>query len=160
MFFDQNKKVLVLAARDQDVEHLLDETNINSDNIMIVSNFEGLIEDPYSDCMRSIIIAIYQEKVEEIMIVGSTEDRENKVDVQTIMEQMNESKRMRESIKTINKLFQYNIPKFPYDSVRDWLKGSKSERVDVEKIAEKIRQHPLVPEDVKVRGLVLDKELV
>ena len=51
-------------------------TNIQQENMLTIHSYDSV--HPYGDIMRSIIIAIYQENVEEIFVVG-IEDKETEV---------------------------------------------------------------------------------
>ncbi|MFX3623743.1 MAG: carbonic anhydrase [Ectobacillus sp.] len=159
MYLDENKKVLFVTRMDQKLEQLLQQvTNIHPKNMLILNSFGPVISHPYSDLMRDIIIAIYQENVEEIFIVGTTEGQENTVDKQNLLNKIYESERVKEKMQTLDYLFQNCMPEFPNVSVSDWLEGSKTVVEGIQKSVDIIRHHPLIPSHVKVRSLFINRK--
>jgi len=159
MYLDENKKVLFVIGMDQTLEQLLQQvTNIHPKNMVILNSFGPVISHPYSDLMRDIIIAIYQENIEEIFVVGTTESQENTVGKQNLLKKIYESERVKEKIQTLEYLFQNCMPEFPNVSVSDWLEGSKTVTEGIEKSVNIIRHHPLIPSHVKVHGLFMNRE--
>ncbi|MFH3639850.1 hypothetical protein WAH83_23750, partial [Acinetobacter baumannii] len=63
----KNKKVLLLTDMEHGIESIIQQvTNIQQENMLTIHSYDSVIVHPYGDIMRSIIIAIYQENVEEI----------------------------------------------------------------------------------------------
>ncbi|WP_026679397.1 hypothetical protein [Fictibacillus gelatini] len=159
MKLDKNKKVLFLIGMNQNLEQRLQQaTNFDPNNVLILSSYGPEISHPYSDVMRDIIIAVYQEKVEEIFVVGTTENVEDRVDKQKLLNKIYDSERVKENIQTIESLFQNYMPEFPNGSVNDWLAGSETVAEGIQKSVNIIRQHPLIPSHVKVHGLFMNSE--
>ena len=74
---DEKKKVLFVIGMDHKLEHLIKQnTNINPENIMVLQRYEPVIS-PFGDLMRDIIIAVYQENVEEIFVVATKDNQTN-----------------------------------------------------------------------------------
>ncbi|MEI4616241.1 carbonic anhydrase, partial [Bacillus cereus] len=66
----KNKKVLLLTDIKHGIEPIIQQvTNIQQENMLTIHSYDSVIVHPYGDIMRSIIIAIYQENVEEIFVV-------------------------------------------------------------------------------------------
>ncbi|MGC4378922.1 carbonic anhydrase [Fictibacillus sp. Mic-4] len=159
MKLDKNKKVLFLIGMNQNLEQRLQQaTNFDPNNVLILSSYGPEISHPYSDVMRDIIIAVYQEKVEEIFVVGTTENVEDRVDKQKLLNKIYDNERVKENIQTIESLFQNYMPEFPTGSVSDWLAGSETVAEGIQKSVNIIRQHPLIPSHVKVHGLFMNSE--
>jgi carbonic anhydrase len=102
--------------------------------------------------MRSVIIAIYQENVEEIFVVGTKDKRTDTVNVLTQFEST------KDKIKTLDYLFQNCKPEFSGDTLDEWLNGKENGSGNIEKSVDIIRHHPLVPSYVKVRGLIVNNK--
>lgn len=67
----KHKKVLLLTDIEQGIEPIIQQvTNIQRENMLTIHSCDSVIVHPFGDIMRSIIIAIYQENVEEIFVVG------------------------------------------------------------------------------------------
>ena len=68
------------------MEHKLEcfmkaDTNINPENIIILQSYGPVISQPFDDLMRDIIVAVYQENVEEIFVVATKDDQKNTWDI-------------------------------------------------------------------------------
>ena len=124
-------------------------TNIQQENMLTIHSYDSVIVHPYGDIMRSIIIAIYQENVEEIFVVG-IEDKETEVVNLEIQ---------RDSIKITGTryLFENCMPEFSSGSLDEWLSGKENVSENIEKSIDMICHHPLVPSDVKVHGFKIDR---
>ena len=110
---------------------------------------------PFGDLMRDIIVAVYQENVEEIFVVATKDDQKNTGD---ILNKIYENKELQEKIQTLDYLFKNCMPEFPEGSISEWLEGSKTLTDGVQNNVNVIRHHPLMPSHVKVTELFIDKE--
>ncbi|MDP7988812.1 carbonic anhydrase [Bacillus sp. MHSD_36] len=147
----KNKKVLVLTDIEHGIEPIIQqETNIQQENMLNIHSYDSVIVHPYGDIMRSIIIAIYEENVEEIFVVGIEDKETSSVNLQT---QRDFIKNNRE----IDYLFKNCMPEFSSDSLNAWLSGQENVSENIEKSIDMIRHHPLVPSDIKVHGFMIDR---
>ncbi|ANC20163.1 carbonic anhydrase [Bacillus cereus] len=147
----KNKKVLLLTDIEHGIEPIIQQvTNMQQENMLTINSYDSVIVHPYGDIMRSVIIAIYQENVEEIFVVG-IEDKET--DVVNLQIQRDSIKNNRE----IDYLFENCMPEFSSDSLHEWLSGKENVSENIEKSIDMIRHHPLVPSDVKVHGFKIDR---
>ncbi|MDA2517818.1 MULTISPECIES: carbonic anhydrase [Bacillus cereus group] len=147
----KNKKVLLLTDIEYGIEPIIQQvTNIQQENMLTIHSYDSVIVHPYGDIMRSIIIAIYQENVEEIIVVG-IEDKET--DVVNLQIQRDSIKNNRE----LDYLFENCMPEFSSGSLDEWLSGKENVSENIEKSIDMICHHPLVPSDVKVYGFKIDR---
>lgn len=148
-----DKKALFLTDIENGLEPILQEvTNIRPENMLTIQSYGPVISHPYGDIMRSVIIAIYQENVEEIFVVGTKDKRTPTVNVQTQLESM------KDKIQTLDYLFQNCKPEFSGGTIDDWLNGKENGSDNIEKSVDIIRHHPLVPSNVKVQGLMVNNK--
>lgn len=151
MKVDPIKNVLFLTDLENGLEPILQEaTNIRPENMLTIQSYGSVISHPNGDIMRSVLIAIYQENVEEIFVVGSKNKRTTSVDIRTQLESM------KDKIQTLDYLFQNSKPELSGGTLREWLNGEENVSDNVEKSVTIIRNHPLIPSYVKVRGLLID----
>jgi len=154
MYLDEHKKALFLVGMDEDIEQLLQQTtNIPSKNMFIINSFGPVISHPYGDIMRDIIIAIYEENIEDIFVVGSTSNREKTINNEELLKKINKVN----NIQSLDYLFQHCMAEFYSNSLKDWLEGEKSVKEGIQKSVDIIRRHPLLPSHVKVHGFVMDR---
>ncbi|MCI3197333.1 carbonic anhydrase [Bacillus sp. HU-1818] len=151
MNVNKNKKVLFLTDIENGLEPILQEvTNTPAENMLIIQSYGAAISHPYEEIMRSVIIAIYQENVEEVFVVGTKDKRTSTGHVLTQLETM------KDKIQTLDYLFQNCRPEFSGGTFDEWLNGDENSNDAIEKSVDIIRNHPLVPSYVKVRGLIVD----
>ncbi|TCS84007.1 hypothetical protein [Tepidibacillus fermentans] len=106
--------------------------------------------------MRDIIIAVYQENVEEIFVVGTKDGQKNTVDIQDLLNKIYEKDGLKEKIQTLDYLFKNSMPEFPGGNLSEWLEGSKTLTEGIQNSVNIIRDHPLMPSHVKVHGLFVN----
>ncbi|MDR7000466.1 carbonic anhydrase [Neobacillus niacini] len=152
MCIDEKKKVLlVIGKMDQKMESIIKEKiKTDPENILILQSYQPVVS-PFSDLMRDIIIAVYQENADEI-IVAAAED--NKKNLETIVKKINENKESQKKIQTFDYLFKYCKPEFPESEIMEWLKGSVTFTDSVHTSVNVIQNHPLIPSHVKVREIL------
>jgi len=151
MKLDPIQKTLFLTDLENGLEPILQEvTNIRPENMLTIQSFGSVISHPNGDIMRSVLIAIYQENVEEIFVVGSKEKRTPRVDIRTQLESI------KDNIQTLDYLFQNSRPELAGGTLHEWLNGEENISDNIEKSVNIIRNHPLVPSYVKVRGLMIN----
>lgn len=151
MNLDKNRKALFLTDIESGVSPILQEvTNIRPESMLIIQSYGADISHPYGDIMRSVILAIYQEDVEEIFVVVTKDKRTSNVNLMTPLESM------KDKIQTLDYLFKNCRPEFSGGTLDEWLNGKENRSDNFEKIIDIIRHHPLVPSYVKVRGLIVN----
>jgi carbonic anhydrase len=150
----EQKKVLFVIGMEYKIEQIIKEnTNLNPENIFILKSYRPVIS-PFGDLMRDILIAVYQENVEEIVVAAAKDDQKTGINNKKIYE----NKDLQEKIRTFDYLFQNCQPEFPEGSIKEWLEGSKTSTESVQNSVNILRQHPLMPSNVKVRELFIGNE--
>ncbi|HSQ90323.1 carbonic anhydrase, partial [Romboutsia sp.] len=147
---EPDKKIVVLSCMDTRLTDLLPKAmNLKNGDAKIIKNAGAAIMHPFGSIMRSIAVAIYEFEVEEVLIIGhhgcgmcnlNTDDLLNKVAHRGI------------SNETINMLSNAGI------DVKKWLHGFESVEESIQDSVERIKNHPLIPKDVIVHGLVICPE--
>lgn len=159
MYFDENKKALFVIGMDQESQPLLQQlTNLNPENMLTLQMYGPEISEPYGDFLRDIILTIYRENIEGIFVVGTTDDERIAVDIHELQRKMYERAEMKEKVKTIDFLFTRCRPEFRGVTFHEWLEGSKTVTEAVQKSVKLLRDHPLIPSNIRVCGLLMDKK--
>ena len=155
MNIDANKRVLLVLGMDQNPENVMKRfPSYQSNNIFILQCYGPTIS-PFGDLMRGIIFAVYQEKVEEIFVSVSKDEQKN---TKEILKKIYANKDLQEKMQTWDYLFKNCMSEFPVGSMRDWLEGNKPSNDSLQNIVNVIRNHPLMPPDVKVTELLIENE--
>ncbi|MBO0962424.1 carbonic anhydrase [Neobacillus sp. MM2021_6] len=153
---DEKKKVLYVIGMDHKLERFIKkETNVNPENIMILQRYQPLISHPLDEIMRDIIIAVFKENVEEIVVAFTDDYQKN---TENILIHINKNKELKDKIQTLEYLFNNTKPEFPTGTVSEWLQGGKTLRDGVQKTVHTIRHHPLLPSHVKVKELFIKQD--
>lgn len=145
-----DKKLAVLSCMDTRLTELLPAAlGLRNGDAKIIKNAGGLVISAFDSAMRSIIVAIYELGVEEIMVVAHSHCGACHMSYSHFHEQMIARGITDETLNVIRKCG------IDLDS---WLEGFKDTPESVRKTVETIKTHPLVPANITVRGFIIDSE--
>jgi carbonic anhydrase len=140
-----DKKLAVLSCMDTRLSVLLQEAlGLENGDAKIIKNAGAVIPSPWDSAMRSLIVAVYELGVEEIMVVAHTTCGACHMSFHHFKDLMlergiPESELSREDI-----------------DLDEWLEGFHDTEKSVRDTVETIVRHPLIPSDVTVRGFIID----
>lgn len=158
MQFDENKKALFVIGMNQKIRNWLEkEIKLKPENMLTLQIHGPEISQPYSDIMRAVILAVYQENVEEIFILGTTTDQQN-LRKENIEYKVYDQAEMRGKVKIMNYLFKHCAPECGSLTLNAWLEGSETIIEGIQKSLKVLREHPLMPSAFRVHGLLLDMD--
>ncbi|MFC5451654.1 beta-class carbonic anhydrase [Paenibacillus aestuarii] len=145
-----NKKVVVVSCMDTRLTELLPKAmNLRNGDAKILKTAGAVVSHPFGSIMRSIIVAIYDLNAHEVCVVGHHDCGMTHVNATATTKKMIERGI---SVQTIETLDYAGI------KIKDWLRGFDSVAESVRQSVEVIRNHPLIPKDIPVHGLVIDPE--
>ncbi|WP_318504114.1 carbonic anhydrase [Bacillus sp. T3] len=155
MNLEEQKKVLFVIGMEHNLETIIKQNmNINPESSLFIHRDRPEALEPFGNLMRDIIISVYMENVEEIYLV-STQDEKKKE--KSILNKIYEKIESQEEIQTLDYLFKNCMPEFPDSNLIEWLEGSQT-LTDVQKRIDVIRNHPLMPSNIKVTELFIHQE--
>lgn len=143
-----SKKIAIVSCMDTRLTELLPAAlGLKNGDAKIIKNAGGVISHPFGSVMRSLLIAIYDLDVREILVIGHTDCGARCTDSKAMKEKM-----------LLRGIPQQNIDMTEYFGVDFdlWLGGFRDLELSVKKSVEVIRKHPLVPAEIKVYGLIID----
>ena len=145
---EPNKEVLILSCMDTRLTDLLPKAlNLKNGDAKIVKNAGASIMHSFGSVIRSIVVAVYEFDVKEILVIGHhncgmcnliPNDLITKIRERGISEEV------------INTLINAGI------DIERWLHGFDSVEDSVRDSVNIIKNHPLIPKDLIVHGLVID----
>ncbi|WP_099467962.1 beta-class carbonic anhydrase [Konateibacter massiliensis] len=145
-----NKKLAIVSCMDTRLTELLPAAlGVKNGDCKIIKNAGGVISHPYGSVVRSLLIAIFELGVEEIMIIGHTDCGVGYIDVETLLGKMKARNISEDSIDMIQ---------FGGIDFNRWLGGFECVEQSVKESKELLCKHPLIPKDVAIRGFVMDVE--
>ncbi|MGZ6525369.1 MAG: beta-class carbonic anhydrase [Tumebacillaceae bacterium] len=143
-------KIVVVSCMDTRLTELLPRAmNLKAGDAKFIKDAGAIVSHPFGSVMRSVIVAIYELKADMVVVVGHHDCGMSSINPDSTLEKM---KTRGISDDTINTLKNSGI------KLEDWLHGFDNVEDSVRGSVEIIRNHPLVPKDVPVHGLVIDPE--
>lgn len=144
-----DKKIAIVTCMDTRLIELLPAAlGLKNGDVKIIKNAGGTITHPFGSAMRSLLVAIYELGVEEIMIIGHTDCGVQHMDSDVMLSHMRS-----------RGVSQDHIEMMEYCDVdlRSWLSGFDDTEDAVRKSVHIVRHHPLMPvEGIKVRGFIMN----
>ena len=142
------RKLAILSCMDTRLTKLLpDALGLKNGDAKIIKNAGVAIDDPFCSEVRSILVAIYELGVEEIMVIGHTDCGVQNMESSKVIEDMEKRGISEEQIALMN-----------YCGVdfKHFLQGFPDEHDAIEKTVRLLQEHPLIPKDVKIYGFIMD----
>ena len=139
------KKLAVLSCMDTRLTVLLQEAlGLRNGDAKIIKNAGAVIPSPWDSAMQSLIVAVYELGVEEIMVVAHTDCGACNMSFGHFREEMRKR----------------GIPAAALQrsdvDLDAWLEGFHDTEASVRNTVAAIVHHPLIPADITVRGFIID----
>lgn len=145
-----DKKIVILSCMDTRLTDLLPRSmNLKNGDAKIVKNAGAAIMHPFGSIMRSIVVAIYEFDVEEVLVVGHHGCGMCNLDTNDLLNKVLDRGITRTTIDTLSNA---GI------DVEKWLHGFESVEESIEDSVTLIKNHPLIPKNIIVHGLVICPE--
>ena len=142
------KKIAVLSCMDTRLTEILPAAlNFKNGDIIIIKNAGAIISHPFGSVMRSLLVAIYELGVENILVIGHRDCGVQGMNAPKIIKKMTDRKIKKENLDFINAC---GI------DLNAWLTGFPNVKDSVRETVKIIKNHPLIPADIAVYGFVMD----
>ncbi len=145
-----DKKLAIVTCMDTRLVELLPAAlGLKNGDAKIIKNAGGLISHPFGSAMRSLIIGIYDLGIEDILVIGHTDCGAKYTCSENIIDKMKD-----------NGISQKNIDWVKYYGIdfEKWIGGFNDLEESIKQSIYVIKNHPLIPEHIKVNGLVINSE--
>lgn len=144
------KKMVILSCMDTRLTELLPKAmNIKNGDAKIIKDAGATVMHPFGGVMRSILVAVYEFGAEDIFVVGHYGCGMSNLDTKSLVNKMIERGIKEETISTLNNAGV---------DVEKWLHGFESIEESIKESVRMIKNHPLVPNGIKVHGLIMSPE--
>lgn len=142
-----NKKLVILTCMDTRLVELLPRAiNMRNGDFKMIKNAGAIVSHPFGSVMRSILVAIYQLGAEEVAVIGHHKCGMAGLSCETVLE----------------KAYSRGVPRSVVAmlensgiSLTQWLRGFEKVEDGVRGSVAMIKNHPLLPQDVAVHGMVI-----
>lgn len=145
---EPNKKMVILSCMDTRLTELLPKAlNLKNGDVKLIKNAGASIMHPFGSIIRSILVAVYEFDADEVLVIGHHCCGMNNNNADAIIE-----KALSRGISNdvISTLTNAGI------DIKKWLHGFNSVEESVKESVELIKNHPLMPKDINVHGLIID----
>ena len=110
-----NKKIAILTCMDTRLVELLPAAlGLKNGDVKIIKNAGGVVTSPFGSVIRSLLVAIIELGVEEIMVIGHTDCGVQHIDSEMMIHHMKERGISQESI---------DLMKYCGINFEEWLAG-------------------------------------
>jgi carbonic anhydrase len=141
------KKVAILTCMDTRLVELLPKAlNLRNGDAKIIKNAGAILTQPFGSAMRSILIAIHEMGVKEVLVIGHHGCGMTQLDSALLVEKFKKNGISEEVIDTLENS-GIRMDRF--------LKGFDRPEDGVKHSIEIIRKHPLVPSYIPVHGFII-----
>ncbi|NEW06423.1 carbonic anhydrase [Paenibacillus sp. SYP-B3998] len=145
-----DKRMVVLTCMDTRLVELLPKAmNLHNGDAKIIKNAGAIVSHPFGSIMRSIIVAVYELDADEVFVIGHYDCGMTGLNSESVI---SKAKQRGISDDVVATLGHSGI-----DLAR-WLAGFKHVQEGIEKSVNIIRNHPLLPKNLPVHGLIMDPQ--
>ena len=143
-----DKKIAILTCMDTRLVTLLPAAlGIRNGDVKLIKNAGAVVTNPFDSTIRSLLVAIYELGVNEIMVIGHTGCGVQGMDAGEMLHLMKERGIDDEHI---------SLMRHCGIDLDSWLHGFDDTPSAILETVDLISNHPLVPKDVIVRGYMMD----
>lgn len=143
-----NKKIAIITCMDTRLVELLPAAlGFKNGDVKIIKNAGGVVSNPFGSVIRSLLVAIIELGVEEVMVIGHTDCGVQHIDSEVMIHHMKERGITQESI---------DLMKYCGVNFENWLSGFDTVEQSVTDTVDTIKHHPLMPQDIKIGGYMID----
>lgn len=143
-----DKKVAIITCMDTRLTELLTAAlGLRNGDAKIIKNAGGRVTGPFSAEVRSLLVGIYELGVEDVMVIGHTDCGAQHINGPDMLDCMRSRGISDEAIE----MCRY----FDVDFDR-WLCGFDSVEESVRDSVGILTEHPLIPNDVRIWGFIID----
>lgn len=144
------RKLAIVTCMDTRLTELLPAAlGIKNGDAKIIKDAGGIIIHPFGSVVRSLLIAIYELGVEDIMVIGHTDCGVQHMDVPQMLEEMHEEGIPEETIEQL---------RYCGIDLDAWLGGFDDVETAVAESIELLQHHPLIPKRISIYGYVMNTE--
>lgn len=145
-----NKKIAIVTCMDTRLVALLPPAlGFKPGDIKIIKNAGGTITNPFDSTMRSLLVAVYELGVNEIMVIGHTGCGVQGMNSAEMLHLMKERGIPEENI---------TLMKHCGIDLESWLHGFDRCEDAIAETVDLIKNHPLMAKDISVNGFIMDSE--
>lgn len=142
-----NRGLAILSCMDARIIELLNQAlGLKNGDAKMIKNAGALVTHPWGSVMRSLLVAVFELRCKEIMVVAHYDCGMRGLSSKHVLEQAEAAGISATSIETLRNAAI---------DLDGWLTGFDDVGQSVRHSVDMIRNHPLMPKSVPVHGLVI-----
>ena len=146
-----DRKIAILTCMDTRLTLMLPEAlGLKNGEVKMIKNAGGIVFSPYDTTVRSLLIAMLELGVEEIMVIGHTDCGVCGMHPDQIRAHLIARGIAPETLESIDREAGIDLDA--------WFTGFCDEEQAVLDTVSLLRCHPLMPRDVIIHGLIIDTD--
>ena len=143
-----DKRIAIVTCVDTRLVELLPAAlGIRNGDVKMIKNAGATITNPFDSTMRSLLVAVYELGVNEVMIIGHTGCGVQGMDSAEMLHLMRQRGIDDEHI---------SLMRHCGIDLDSWLHGFDDTHAAIAETVDLVRNHPLMPKDVRVAGYLMD----
>ena len=143
-----DKRIAIVTCMDTSLVELLPAAlGIRNGDVKMIKNAGATITNPFDSTMRSLLVAVYELGVNEVMIIGHTGCGVQGMDSAEMLHLMRQRGIDDEHI---------SLMRHCGIDLDSWLHGFDDTHAAIAETVDLVRNHPLMPKDVRVAGYLMD----
>ncbi len=143
-----DKKIAILSCMDTRLTELLPAAlGIHNGDVKIIKNAGAVISHPFGSVIRSLLVAIIELGVEEVMVIAHSDCGACHMNSDEMIAHMKKRGIKSETIDMI---------RYCGVDFNSWLGGFDDPVKSVRGTVRSIENHPLIPKDVRVHGFIIN----
>lgn len=143
-----DKRIAIVTCMDTRLLTLIPAAmGLRNGDVKMIKNAGGVITNPFDSTMRALLVAIYELGVNEIMVIGHTECGVQGMDAAHMLSLMRQRGVDEEHI---------SLMRHCGIDLDSWLRGFTDTHEAIAETVDLIRNHPLMPSDVRTAGYIID----
>lgn len=141
------KNLAIIGCMDARMMELLPKAlGLKNGDAKLITNAGAIVSHLWGSVIRSLIVAIYELNVKEIMVIGHLDCGMFKLNAKEMIKKMNIKGITNEKLNT---LINAGI------DIYSWLSGFDDIKKNVSNSVNLISKHPLIPDDILIHGLII-----
>ena len=145
-----DKKIAILTCMDTRLVELLPAAlGIRNGDVKLIKNAGGMITGPFDSAVRSLLVGIIELGVEEVMVIGHSDCGVAHINADMMIQHLIQRGVSQEHI---------DMMRYCGIDFEQWLRGFDCVEVSVRETVDLLRNHPLMPADVVIKGYIIDTE--
>ena len=141
-----DKRIVIVTCMDARLTELLPKAmNLRNGDAKIIKSAGAIVTHPFGGVMRSILIALYELRADEVYIIGHHDCGMSSIDTEHIIGKMVDRGVDKNLFKTL---------KYSGIDMKEWLRGFNDVTESVKSSVDRVKNHPLMDHKVPVHGLV------